>query len=345
MGSLPTGGNPGSPGRHTVRVHNSKAQNPGVRVEMSRLSVPIVVLAGSDRSAGELPADAHDLHPLAGYKGMAVRIGGRALIERIVERLRAAEGFDPIYIAGPHRVYREVAGVRLVDTDDSFGRNIRAAMESVRAVHPASPIAFTTCDILPEKGTLERVLAHYARVAPCDLYFPLVRSPEETERLGASGWKPHYRLVPEPGGPAVTILPGHLTIVDPNALRLAFLYQLFELAYRTRNRPIQYRRTVTTRGVLLTLLYQDLLHVFAGRRPTLTWTVLGAGLPAARRLRDGNLTVAALEDYLRRIFVKYRFRQRHPERRVVVPILDELSLALDIDTEEEALARGGEFGQ
>ena len=66
--------------------------------------------------------------------------------------------------------------------------------------------------------------------------------------------------------------------------------------------------------------------------------MLGAGLPAARHLRDGNLSVPALEDYLRRIFVKHRFRQKHPSRRVVVPIVEELSLALDIDTEEEARA-------
>lgn len=307
--------------------------------------IPIVVLAGCDRRAGELPEDATDLHPLAGYKGMAIRLDGRPLVTCILERLRASGGFGPIYIAGPTRIYGEVRGANVVDTDSSFGRNIRASMEAVRAAHPSSPVAFTTCDILPETATLERVLAHYSEVEPCDLYFPLVRSPDEAERLGASGWKPHYRLVRGEDGEAVTILPGHLAIVDPEALRLAFMYQLFELAYRTRNRPIQYRRSVMTRGVLSNLLYQDLLHVLGGRRPTLTWTVLGAGLPAARRLRDGNLSVPALEDYLRRIFVKYRFRQKHPSRRVVVPIVEELSLALDIDTEEEARARGGEVGQ
>ena len=33
--------------------------------------------------------------------------------------------------------------------------------------------------------------------------------------------------MPEPGEAAVEILPGHLVVVDPGALRLEFLYELF----------------------------------------------------------------------------------------------------------------------
>jgi hypothetical protein len=38
------------------------------------------------------------------------------------------------------------------------------------------------------------------------------------------------------------VLPGHLTIFDPASLNLALMYRLFELGYRTRNRPLRYRR-------------------------------------------------------------------------------------------------------
>jgi len=310
---------------------------------MSGASIPVVVLAGSDRRPSDLPEGVGDLHPLAGYKGMAIRIGGRPLVVNIAERVAAVPGFGPIYIAGPVRVYRGLENVRVVDTDSSFGRNIKASMEAVRSDHPSGPLAFTTCDILPEQATLERVLAHHRESAPADLYFPLVRSPDEAQRLGASEWKPHYRLLTGENNDPVSILPGHLAIVDPDALRLPFLYHLFELAYRTRNRPIGYRRSVMTRGLLTGLIYQDLLHVLGLRLPTLTYSVVGAGLPAARRLRDGTLTVTRLEHYLRRMFVKYLHRKRYPDRRVILPIMDELSLALDIDTEEEARARGGEI--
>ena len=95
-------------------------------------------------------------------------------------------------------------------------------------------------------------------------------------------------------------------------------------------------------GVLLELLYQDLLHLLGLRLPTLTWSVLGTGIPAATALRDGTITRARLEDAMRRIFVRDRHRRRYPERRIVVPLVEGLSLALDVDTVEEAREIGGE---
>ena len=85
------------------------------------------------------------------------------------------------------------------------------------------------------------VMADYSRQAPCDLWFPLIQAPEDQGELGASAWKPVYRLVPGPGRAPVRILPGHLAVIDPGALRLNFLYRLVQLGYRTRNRSIRYR--------------------------------------------------------------------------------------------------------
>ena len=62
----------------------------------------------------------------------------------------------------------------------------------------------------------------------------------------------------------------------------------------------------------------------------------------ANRLRLGVLTLAQLEEALRRAMVKRRHRKAHPERRVRVPITTTMSLARDIDTVEEARAIGAE---
>ena len=46
---------------------------------------------------------------------------------------------------------------------------------------------------------------------------------------------------------------------------------------------------------------------------------------------------------MRRVFVLRSHRQRHPERRVRMPLLRALSIARDIDTVEEARALGATF--
>jgi hypothetical protein len=305
-------------------------------------ALPIVVLAGSDPRPAALPADGRDKHPLAGYKGVDVRIGDRTLVETVVDRLRASGRFDPVYVAGPISAFERIqSDSSLIDADGTFGQNIQTSVEALRSAHPGRPVAFITCDVLPEVETLQTLMDDYVRNAPCDLWCPLIHAPEDRKRLGASAWKPAYRVVPREGVPAVGVLPGHLAVVDPDALRLNFLYRLFQLGYHTRNRPIDYRRGVMVRGVVLELLYQDLLHLFTLRAPTLTWSVLSVGIATARELQRGTVTRARLERALRKIFVTSRHRKRNPDRRVLLPIVEGLSLALDIDTEEEARAAGG----
>jgi len=309
-------------------------------------TLPIVVLAGSDRSPPDLPAEGGDKHPLSGYKGVDVSIGDRTLIEALVDRLERSGRFHPIFVAGPAPLLQMLRlRCELIDSDGTFGENIKKSIETIRKRHRGDSIAVITCDVLPEVETLEASMEQFDRDSPCDAWFPLVHAPEDRTRLGASAWKPAYHVIPEQGRPAVEVLPGHLLIVDPTALRLKFLYRLVQLAYRTRNRPINYRGAVMVRGVVFELLYQDLLHLTTLRAPTLTWSVLSVGIRAARELRDGRITLARLEHALRKLFVASRHRRRHPRRRFVVRIVDRLSLALDIDTEEEARAAGGALGR
>ena len=108
--------------------------------------VPLVVLGGGDRRPARLPAEGRGKHPLTGHKGLDLRIGGRRLIELVLERMRASGAFDPIFVAGPAEAYRAAGiGVDLIDTNSSFGVNIGAAVEAASAARPGSAIAFTTC--------------------------------------------------------------------------------------------------------------------------------------------------------------------------------------------------------
>lgn len=309
----------------------------------ARRTIPLVILGGCDRNPAALPPQGRDLHPLSGCKGLDVRIGGRCLIEHLVDRLRSTGVFDPIWVAGPAAAYRRLAGsIEVIDTDSDFGGNIRVALETVVRSCPGREVGFTTCDILPEPADLELLLDDYFREAPPDLWFPLILAGDEAA-LGASDWKPRYRIVPVAGEPAVAVLPGHLTILDPSSLNLSLMYRLFELAYRTRNRPLRYRRSYVARGVLWNLLREDFANLLALRLPTMTSDLVRSGLTVTNGLRSAKITRAELEHAMRRVFVKRRHRIRHPERRLRMPFLRALSIARDIDTVEEARALGATF--
>lgn len=302
---------------------------------------PIIVLGGRDPRVGEMPAGVRDRHPLAGYKGVAVRIGERALIDCLLERLQRSGLFAPIYIAGPQSVYAEHrGGASVIDVDGGIDETIRSAVEEVGRLHPGEPMAFTTCDVLPEVATLQRLMGQYRAGSPCDGFLPMIRLPADRAALGASAYKPTYFVAPGPHDAPVEVLPCHLAVLDTGAFRMEFIYRVVRLIYRTRNRPIAYRRRVMLRGIIFELLFQDLRHLIGLRSPNLTWTVLRSGLPAVRALKAGTITRRHLEEAIRKIFVTARHRRRHPERRVLMPLLEGLSLALDIDTEEEARAMG-----
>ena len=304
--------------------------------------LPLIILGGSDRRPASLPPEGRGKHALSGCKAVDVHIDGRRLIEIVVERFRAAEWFDPIYIAGPAAAYTKTSlDVEVFDTDAGFGRNIQVGIDEARRRHPESELAMATSDVLPTEDDLDTMLDDYFEHAPTDLWFPMIRAPEDERDLGESSWKPRYGF-PGEGDQTVPVLPGHMAIFDPDAMRLQFLYRLLDLGYQSRNRPILYRRSFMVRQLLFRLLWQDFLHLVSFRLPTFTWDTLKTGASAALKLRNNRLTRPELERAMRQIFSRRRHRKRFPDRRVRMPILDALSLARDIDTIEEAAAVGGQ---
>jgi len=303
----------------------------------------VTILGGSDRKASTLPESGGGLHPLATYKGVAIRVDGRPLIELLVERLRSVPGFGPIAIAGPARVHGPLAlPVKIVDTDGSVATNLHAAFEA-HVADGGGPLAVLACDVLPTSAELSELRLRYEEASPCALWFPFVRVPSDPTRLGAFAWKPAYRVVLA-SGETVPILPGHLCILDPATLRLPLLYRLLDTAYRTRNHSVAYRRAVMLRTVLASLLLQDLKRLATLHAPTRTATILASGLHLARELRAGQLRLAELERLIGRIFLRQQLAGLPPERGIRYPIVDLISLAEDVDTEEEVRAIRGEVG-
>ena len=306
--------------------------------------IPLIILGGSDRRGSELPPEGADKHALSGYKGAEMRVEGRPLVEIVAERMTAGGVLGPVRVAGPAEVYRR-AGVKLgvIDTDDSFGGNIQAAIEATRTEFPDSPVAITTADLLPKVEDVQTMVDDYLAAAPLAFWGAFIRTPENRDELGASAWKPRYRMVERKGEEPAPILPGHLAIVLPQALKLRFLYDLVDLTYRSRNKPIAYRRSYIVRGLIWGMLLQDLRHLATLRLPNVTWNMLRTGLAAAKGLKDGDILLSDLERAIERIFVRTQHRRRHPNS-VRLPILEGLSLAEDIDTAEEAAEKGAQAG-
>jgi len=304
---------------------------------MPSSQLPLIILAGFDSRPAVLPASGSDKHPLVGSKGIDIQIGDRPLIDLLIERLRACGAFDPIYIGGPREAYgEEREGAQVIDTQGSFGHNIAVTISEVSRRHPDSPIALTTCDILPEVEDLRIAMADYARRAPVDFWFPMIQAPTDPRDLGASAWKPQYHVVPSPGVDPVSVLPGHLIVVHPDACRIPLVLRAFDLAYRTRNRGVAHRLIVMAGGVVASLIRADMRNLFAGRAPTLTVSILWHSVALARRLRGSDATPDELAHHVWRIFVRRSHRRRYPDRRGAFVVLDTVSLAKDIDTEEEA---------
>ncbi|MEM7306980.1 MAG: hypothetical protein AAF682_09935 [Planctomycetota bacterium] len=298
-------------------------------------SIPVTILGGSDLKPSALPERGAELHALAAYKGAALRVGDRPLVVELLDRLAAA-GFGPFAIAGPERVYGPLdTGARIIETDSTVADNLRAAFDDHLARRDADQpyVGILACDVLPSVAELRDVRARFEAACPCALWFPFVPVPDERERLGVFGWKPLYRLVPEGERTPQLVLPGHLALLDPAALRLGLLYRLMDCAYRTRNRSIGARRAALVRTGFGRLLAEDARLALRLRLPNRTWTVLLSGLRVAARLRGGELEQLELEDRIGRIFLH---RPAPPRRGIRYPVVECFGLAADADTHEEA---------
>ncbi|MEM6704343.1 MAG: hypothetical protein AAF690_16620 [Acidobacteriota bacterium] len=307
-------------------------------------TLPLIILGGSDRKPSDLPPEGRGKHALSGCKAVDIHIDGRRLIEVVVDRFKAAGSFHPIYIAGPAVAYAKTqVDSEVFDTDEGFGRNIQVGIDEARKRHPEGELAMATCDILPTEDDLKTLLDDYREHAPSDLWFPMIEAPQDARELGESSWKPRYQIRDgEEGERTVPVLPGHMAIFDPEAMRLQFLYRLLDLGYQSRNRPILYRRSFLIRQLFFRVLWQDALHLLSFRLPTFTWDTLRTGGGAALKLRNNKMTRVELEEAMRKVFSRRAHRKEHPERRIRMPILQALSIARDIDTLEEAAEMGAQ---
>lgn len=315
------------------------------RRQTSIPKIPLVILGGRDRRGPELPEGTEDRHPLRGYKGAVLKVGGRPLVQVLIDRLRDVGVFYPFYIAGPRHVYQDFLAddVRLIDTDGSFGANLRASVESTKVGGEYAPqLGFVTCDILPDPEELRHAVDDLIHNSPVDFWMPQIRVPDEEESLGTSDWKPRYRLAPAGSGQAVPVLPGHLLVASPGILRLEFAFEFLDRLYETRNRSLAYRRAALTKALLGNLLAQDVRNLLRLRPPSNLFDVVFWSLFAVGKLISGGATTEEMARYIRRVFVLRPQRKRHGDHRARAPLLDALSLARDIDTVEEAREVAGE---
>lgn len=300
--------------------------------------IPITIMAGSDHAPGHLPETSPDLHSLSTfYKGAEVKVGDVPLIALLVEQIEKSSGFGPVTIAGPASIYEPLGlGARIVDTNGSVATNLKAAVEGHKEHHGDGPLGLLAYDVLLTAEDLDELYQCYKSDEPCGVWVPFVRKPEVDDELGAFGWKPAYSLLPERGQAPVNILPGHLAVIQPDAMRLAMLYELLHLAYKTRNHSVETRKRVMIRSVLGKLLLDDLRTLVSFRVPRLTGSVIGNGLKIANHLRKGDLAIPDLEDAIGGIFLRHESPLKQSGRGVRHPVVDILRLAEDIDTEEEA---------
>jgi len=300
--------------------------------------IPLTIMAGSDHAPGHLPESSANLHSLSTvYKGAEVKVGDTPLIALMIEQIEKSRGFGPITIAGPADIYAPLElEATLVDTNGSVATNLKAALDHHLETHPHKPIALLAYDVLMTSDELDALSARYQEDEPCAVWVPLVRKPDRDEELGAFGWKPTYRLSPAKGAAPLNILPGHLGILQLEAMRLPILYELLNLAYATRNHPVPTRKKVMVRSVIGQLLRDDLRALCSFRMPRLTGSVITNGLRIARQLRKGDLTIPDLEDAIGGIFLRHDSPLKKSGRGVRHPIVDILRLAEDIDTQEEA---------
>ncbi len=304
---------------------------------MNQNKIPLIVLGGRDLHLAEITDNGRRHKPVQGYKGANLKVGGRPLIQLLIDRMTATGMFSPVLIAGPSRIYGPlVEGAEIIETDGTFGENLSAGVEWVRQELKTDMVAVTTCDILPDPEELAVAMQDLRDHQPFDYWMPQIRVPDDSTLLGASDWKPRYRLIPEGEKKSVAILPGHIIVCNPEAVRLKFVYRFFDILYRTRNRPLTFRRLALMRALLWSLVVEDLKRIASLRYPRIFFPVVYNSLLLASKLKAGVAPIRETEDRIRRVFIKADHRLKFPERRGWVLLSPALSLAKDIDTEEEA---------
>ncbi len=296
----------------------------------------MIVLAGSDRRQGSVPVGMHSADMLAGFKGMLPLPGGKVLVGELIEQfVRSGRFRDPVLV-GPASVYAGASPrCEIVDCDGSIAETLQSAVRVIESRFGAEvPVALTSCDVLPSADELEALLAaHYDPVSDCVFWGVLIEA--EAARMGASGWKPSYRLAGGEAGGPLNLYPGHLTVVRVGALDVAVTTTLVGLAYQYRNRALLRR----VPGMLAHGVVRLARHDFRRLR-RLSWSAAAFNVPwqclrAYARYQHGRLDVDGLERAFTKTLIRPGYREAaagHPVRFVMSRTL---SLAKDLDTRAE----------
>ena len=297
--------------------------------------LPIIILAGSDPRPGAVPRGLKREDMLSGYKGAHRLPWGRCLAGELVERVKESDRFEEPILVGPRWVYDGQVDCEIVDVDGYLMTTLRSAFQVIRnRFSLSSPIAFSTCDILPTPDEIHRLLETcYVPYQECMFWWQLVEA--KPEDLGISAWKQLYQIRPGFGQLPKNLYPGHLVIARPSALRIGLTNRILELMYRYRNREIHKRQFRMITRSLRTLVAEDLHDLFSLKLPVLTVSIPYYGLRAYYRLRHRTLTLPDFESAVAKAFVRREFHHFAHGRPVVFAITQILSFAKDIDTKAE----------
>ena len=294
-----------------------------------------IVLAGSDPPAGVIPRGLKREDMLTGYKGAYRLPWGRCLAGELVERIKESDRFEEPILVGPRRIYDGQVDCQIVDAEGNLMTTLQTAIQVIRNRFSfSSPVAFSTCDILPTPDEIRRLLETcYAPYQECPFWWQMVEA--KPEELGTSAWKQPYPIRPDVGQPPKNLYLGPLVIARPSALRIGLVNRILELMYRYRNREIHKRHFRMIARGLGTLVTEDLHALSSLKLPLLTVSIPYYALRGYYRLRYQALTMPDIESAVAKAFVRREFHHAAHSRPVVFAITRILSFAKDIDTKAE----------
>ncbi len=297
--------------------------------------LPIYILGGSDSRPGPVPKGLDGARMLRGCKGAIELPSGRCLAQELILRIRASDRFMPPVIVGPRGIYEDLVDCPIVDVEGNLADTLAAVRAEIRQRSDLSqPIAFTTCDILPNSTEFQELIdTCYRPNASCSLWGQLVTaSPLD---MGASDWKPAYKI--EAGNDNVAenmTYPGHLLIARPVAIRIRLMNHLLQLAYRHRNLSLIRRPLpMITKGIGR-LLLEDIKNLGRGQAPVLSISIPWHGAAGFFQYRRGKFSPDEFSRRVMKVLLHRDFHQTDPPA-VVFSTTSIRSFAKDIDTEGE----------
>ncbi len=297
--------------------------------------LPLIVLGGSDSRPSAVPPglDAEDL--LTGFKGVRQFRWGQCLTGELLDRVRASDCFEEPVLVGPRRIYQGLVDCPVVDVEGNLVKTLQGVVETIRdRFDPHLPLAFITCDVVPTPNEFRRLL-HECYEPHHDSVFWGQLITAEPDEMGASSWKPSYRICMEAGQPPINIYPGHLVIARPEALRFSLTNHLLQLAYRYRNRLLYKRYFGLTLRALGSLIAADFYNLRRWQLPILTFKLPCLGLWAYYKFRRNRLTLREYENFISTAFLHRAYEHCGGDHPVIFSITSILSFAKDIDTVAE----------